>query len=92
MLHCASSGLLFQECEENELMHACICFLSEEMQHDVVVVYFIQRSILAVLKTKIKDFSNVEYFTDQASQESEKPGKPGKITGFFLIKEFLHSR
>ena len=39
-------------------------FLSEGLQHDVVMVYFIQRRVVALLKTKRKDSSTVEYFTD----------------------------
>jgi len=44
-------------------MHARMCFLSEKMQHGAAGVYFIQESVMACLKTKIKVFSNAEHLT-----------------------------
>ena len=48
-----------------------MCFLSEEMQHDVLIVYFIQKYVMAFLKAKIRGFSNVEYFTDGCAAQNE---------------------
>jgi len=50
--------------KDNQLMHVSMCFLSEEMQHNAVMLYFIQKSVKAFLKTKIKDFLNIEHFID----------------------------
>lgn len=54
----------YYKTEENVLKHTSICFLSEDMQHDVVMVYSIQQKTIAFLKTKIPQLQKVEYFTD----------------------------
>jgi len=65
--HCTSTNVaLFIQCfviSRVKKMSLCMAF-PVWRNADIVMVYFIQKSITASLKTKIKDFWNVEYFTD----------------------------
>ena len=48
----------------NDLKHFNLCFLTEELQHDSVIVYLIQLKTLETLKGVISNLESVEYFTD----------------------------
>lgn len=47
----------------NDILHLNLCFLSEELLHDAVMVYLIQQKIVVVLKSTIHNLDNVEYFS-----------------------------
>ena len=51
---------------DNELQHASLCFLSDELQHDVVMVYQIQVNAIQYryLKSLMPNLKIVEYFSD----------------------------
>ena len=49
---------------DNELQHASLCFLSDELQHDVVMVYQIQAKTIQYLKSLMPNLKIVEYFSD----------------------------
>ena len=49
---------------DNELQHASLCFLSDESQHDVVMVYQIQAKTIQYLKSLMPNLKIVEYFSD----------------------------
>ena len=49
---------------DDELQHASLCFLSDELQHDVVMVYQIQVKTIQYLKSLMPNLKIVEYFSD----------------------------
>ena len=54
----------YYKTEEDKLKHSSICFLTEDMQHDMAMVYSIQQKSIEYLITKFPQLHKVEYFTD----------------------------
>ena len=54
---------------DNELQHASLCFLSDELQHDVVMVYQIQVKTIQYLKSLMPNLKIVEYLSDGCAAE-----------------------
>ena len=52
--------------------HQSLCFLSEVLDHDVPMVYHIQKQTILYLETKIHSLSNIEYFTDGCTAQYKK--------------------
>ena len=62
---CTVHPVVCYYCDTNhQLQLASLCFLSKELQHDVVMVYLIQLKTVAYLKTIMPDIALVEYFSD----------------------------
>ena len=49
---------------DNELPHASVCFLSDELQHDIVIIYQIQVKTIQYLKSLMPNLKIVECFSD----------------------------
>jgi len=48
----------------SELKHTSFCIISDDMTHDVAMVYEVQKRIIDYLKCQLPDLKNVEYFSD----------------------------
>ena len=48
----------------NELKHLSFCIISDDMTHDVAMVYEVQNCIINYLKHQLIDLKCVEYFSD----------------------------
>ena len=46
------------------LQHCSLCFLSMDLNHDVGMVYQIQKQTISFLKNKLGLINKIEYFTD----------------------------
>ena len=56
--------VLYFKDTEGSLSSLSLCFLSDDMHHDVAFVYHVQKDIAAIIKLKFPSVTNVEYFTD----------------------------
>ena len=57
---------------ENQLLISSLCFLSEELLHDVVMVHLIQEKTIQHLKKTISQLEFVEYFSDGYTDQCQK--------------------
>ena len=52
-----------------DLQHCNFCFLSNDLNHDVSMVYEIQKETISCLKNKLVSLKKVEYYTDGCASQ-----------------------
>ena len=49
---------------DDKQMHMSFCVISDDMTHDVAMVYKIQKYIVVKIKSKLPNITKVEYYSD----------------------------
>lgn len=65
---CTVFPVIFYYNDNNDLIHQSCVFLSESVKHDTAAVYTIQRQLIDLLKSTIKNLKRIIYITDGAKQ------------------------
>ena len=51
--------------DKNNVKSETFCFLSDDMEHDILMVYYNQKLMMEYLKANYPQVTNVEYFIDE---------------------------
>lgn len=62
--HCTLHLVICYFKNDDKLRHHSSCFLSNDLTHDVAMVYEIQTEIIKLSKMKYEKVNAVEYFSD----------------------------
>ena len=63
-LQCTLHPVVVYYRADGKLLHMSYCIISDDMTHDVAMVYEIQKCIIAAIKSKLPYIVKVEYYSD----------------------------
>ena len=63
-LQCTLPPVVVYYRADGKLLHMSYCIISDDMTHDIAMVYKIQKCIIAAIKSKLPYIVKVEYYSD----------------------------
>ena len=74
-LQCTLHPVVVYYRADGKLLHMSYCIISDDMTHDVAMVYEMQKFIIAAIKSKLPYIVKVEYYSDGCAGHVQKSQK-----------------